>query len=102
MQIDIGVALVIARSLMLLAIAVTLCSYRDPAARYRPAVSIIATATAGSSMAWGFFSILMLPHQSAPKPLTEALPTIFVMCTLIPVVFSRGNVAKLLPRVKWI
>jgi len=102
MQIEMGAFLVVARSVMLLVIAVTLCSYRDTSARHRPFVSVLACATAGASLAWGFYSVLMLPHQSAPKTLAEIWPTIFVMCTLVPVLCARGNVAKLLPRTKWL
>lgn len=102
MTVDIGHALVIIRCAMLLVIAITLCSYRDPEARHRPVVSIMATMAAGSSLGWSVHSILMLQHQAMPDARTEFWPSLFVLCALIPILYSRGNVAKLLPRVKWL
>lgn len=102
MQIDLGVALVLVRCLMLLAIAVTLGSYRDPSARYRPVASVLATLSAGSSLSWAVHSGLMLYHHPPQGFYTELWPAIFVLCALIPILYSRGNVAKLLPRVKWL
>lgn len=102
MSIDLGVVLVMIRCLMLLVIAVTLCSYRDPTARHRPVVSLMATMAAGSSLGWSVHSILMLQHQAGPDPRVEFWPSLFVLCTLVPVLYSRGNVAKLLPRGKWL
>lgn len=102
MLIDIGHALVIARCIMLLVIAITLCSYRDPAARHRPVVSLMATMAAGSSLGWAVHSILMLQHQAVSDARAEFWPSLFVLCALIPILYARGNVAKLLPRVKWL
>lgn len=103
MQIDVGMALLIARCLMLLAITITLGVYYDPGARRRWLVSIMATCAAGSSLSWGMFSILMVIHQDAkPDAWGELWPTLFVFCAMIPVLYTRGNVAKLLPRVKWL
>lgn len=103
MQIDIGVALLLARCLMLVIIAVTIGSYRDPSARKRWAVSLMAVCAAGSSMAWAMFSLLMVFHRGGrPDALGELLPTLFVLCAMVPVLYTRGNVAKLLPRVKWL
>lgn len=99
---DLGVALVVIRCLMLLVIAITLCSYRDPTARHRPVVSIMATMAAGSSLGWAVHSALMLQHQALADARAEFWPTLFVLCALIPIIYSRGNVAKLLPRVKWL
>jgi hypothetical protein len=101
MQVDIGVVLVVVRCLMLVVIAVTLGCYRDPTARYRPLTSIIATLAAGSSLGWAVHSILMLRYHEPHTPFAELWPAVFVLCVLIPVIRARGNVAKLLPRVKW-
>ncbi|MNR14251.1 hypothetical protein D3C85_1307180 [compost metagenome] len=102
MEIDFGMALVITRCLMLLAIAITLGSYRDTSARYRPVASVLATLAAGSSLSWSVHSGLMLYHYPPQGFYAELWPTIFVLCALIPILYSRGNVAKLLPRVKWL
>lgn len=103
MQVDFGMALLIVRCLMLLAITITLGVYYDPSARRRWVVSIMATFAAGSSLGWSVFSILTaLHHGSRPDVLSELWPTLFVFCAMIPVLYTRGNVAKLLPRVKWL
>lgn len=103
MAIDWGLTLLIVRCLMLLAITITLGVYHDPTARHRWVVSIMATFAAGSSLGWSIFSILMMLHQEdRPDAWAEFWPTIFVLCALIPVLYTRGNVAKLLPRVKWL
>lgn len=102
MQADFGVVLVIVRCLMLVTIAVTLGCYRDTGARYRPGVSIMATFTMATSLGWAVYSSLMLRHHQPASWFFELWPTAFVLCALIPVIRARGNVAKLLPRVKWI
>lgn len=101
MQADLGVVMVIVRCLMLVAIAVTLGCYRDTSARYRPMASMMATLAAGSSLGWAVHSVLMLRYHHPHASLAELWPTAFVLCALIPVIRARGNVAKLLPRVKW-
>lgn len=103
MQIDLAVLLLVARCLMLLAITVTLGVYYDPNARKRWAVSMMATCAAGSSLSWAVYSLLNFMHCRAElDTMAELWPTLFVLCALIPVLYSRGNVAKLLPRVKWL
>lgn len=103
MQIEIGLALLIARCLMLLAITITLGIYHDPTARRRWAVSIGAACGAGAALAWALFSALQVVHDEIqPSPWHEIWPTLFVLCALVPVLYTRGNVAKLLPRVKWL
>lgn len=102
MEIDFGMALVIVRCLMLLAIALTLGSYRDTSARYRPVASILATLAAGSSLGWAVHSGLMLYHYPHQGMQAELWPALFVLFVLVPVLYSRGNVAKLLPRIKWL
>lgn len=102
MHLDFGLALLFSRCLMLLAITITLGVYHDPAARLRWGVSIMATCAAGSSLAWCVFSLLsVLQGQYRPDTLGELWPTLFVLSAMIPVLYTRGNVAKLLPRVKW-
>lgn len=60
-------------------------------------------AVVGAALGWSFFSVLMvLQGQSRPEPITEIWPTLFVFCVTIHVLYTRGNVAKLLPRVKWL
>lgn len=103
MAIDFGAALLIVRCLMLLAISITLGVYHDPDARPRRGISIGAAFAAGTSFGWAVLSILLVIHEDVrPEPWAELWPTLFVFCALIPVLRSRGNVAKLLPRVKWL
>lgn len=102
MSIDFGTVLVVSRSIALLVIAFTLCKYRDPAARHRPVISLIAVLAAGSSLGWAVHSLVMLPHHLGHNPRVEFWPTLFVFWSLIPVLYSRGNIAKLLPRTKWL
>jgi hypothetical protein len=103
MQVDLGMVLLIARCLMLLLITIILGSYYDPKARHRWLVSLFAFCIAGISLGWSVFSMLMvLQGQAKPEPLAEIWPTIFVFCATIPVLYTRGNVAKLLPRVQWL
>lgn len=103
MHLDLGMGLLIARCLMLLLITIILGSYYDPAARHRWLISLFAFCIAGVSLGWSVFSMLMvLQGQAKPEPLAELWPTLFVICATIPVLYSRGNLAKLLPRIKWI
>ena len=102
MQIETGAAMVVIRCVMLIAIALRLATYHDPSARHRACVSFMATLAAGASLGWAVHSVLMLLHSGTPDPRTEFWPMLFVLCALIPVLYSRGNVAKLLPRVKWL
>lgn len=103
MQVDFGMALLIVRCLMLVAITITLGVYYDPSARRRWMVSIMATFAAGSSLGWAVLSVLLVLHnESKPDALTELWPTLFVFCAMVPVLYTRGNVAKLLPRIKWL
>jgi NO-binding membrane sensor protein with MHYT domain len=102
MSTDFGTALVVFRSLALLVIAFTLCKYRDPTARHRPVISLIAVLAAGSSLGWAVHSLVMLPQHLGHNPRVEFWPTLFVLWTLGPVIYSRGNIAKLMPRTKWL
>lgn len=102
MQIDLGLALLLVRCLMLMTITITLGSYHDPSARKRWLVSIMAVCAAGSSFGWALYSFLMAAsQQSCISVMDEFWPTLFVMCALIPVLYTRGNLAKLLPRIPW-
>lgn len=103
MQVDFGLALLIARCLMLFAITITLGIYYDPSARRRWVVSIGAACAAGVALSWGLFSAIQVAHHAIkPSPWHEIWPTLFVLCAMVPVLYTRGNVAKLLPRVKWL
>lgn len=102
MQIDLGVVLLLLRCAMLLAISLTLGAYHDPSARKRWVVSLLAVCAAGGSLGWAVLSALMLLHgRHDPDPWIEVWPALFVLCVLIPVLYTRGNVAKLLPRLRW-
>ena len=84
---------------LLLGSGVVVASYRpDEQTRYRAVVSIGAAAFAGSCFAWAMWSITQGPAAgNAPQP----WQTIFSGCIFIAVACTRGNVAKLLPRLKW-
>lgn len=107
MQDDMGLALLVLRCLMLIVITVTLGVYHDPAARRRPCVSLFATFSAGSSLAWAVYSALMALHHDSrgsgfySAGIDEIWPTLFVLCVMIPILYTKGNVAKLLPRLPW-
>lgn len=102
MQGELGLGLLLVRCAMLLLITVTLGSYHDPNARQRWGVSLIAVCAAGASLSWALFSVLVAIREPSCTPATdEVWPTLFVFGVLIPILYTRGNVAKLLPRVKW-
>ena len=68
--------------------------YRDPCARFRPFVSMLATAIAGSSLA----AAVTISLSRAPAGLFGTL--LFVaFCALV--LRAGGNVARLLPRRVW-
>lgn len=103
MHLELATVLLLIRCLMLVVITITLGVYHDPSARHRWAVSIMATCAAGSSLGWCIFSALsVLQGLKRPEVMGEIWPTLFVLCFMIPVLYTRGNVAKLLPRVKWL
>jgi len=68
--------------------------YRDPCARYRPGVSILATAIAASSLA----AAVTVSIFKTPVGIFDTL--LFVaFCALV--LRAGGNVARLLPRRVW-
>lgn len=85
--------------LLLLGVFGFVVSYRpDEQTRYRPAVSLFASTLAGASLAivaqtvtqWG---------QSCQS--TQVGPVLFTACVFVAVAKTRGNIAKLLPRLPW-
>jgi hypothetical protein len=103
MTLELGMFLLVLRCLMLLMIAVALGIYHDPTARRRPVVSMMATCTMGAALSWATFSMLTaLQCADQVSAMGELWPTLFVACALIPILYARGNVAKLLPRAKWL
>jgi hypothetical protein len=73
-------------------------SFKDDDATWRPGVSILASAIAGSSLGMAF--MIVFPAWSGcaePEPwsVLQAGLVFFLIAT------TRGNVAKLLPRRKW-
>lgn len=85
--------------LFLLGSGWVVAAYRpDGQTRYRAVVSIGAAAFAGSCFAWAMWSITQGPAAcNAPQP----WQAIFSGCIFIAVACTRGNVARLLPRLKW-
>lgn len=88
-----------AHVLLLLGVFGFIVSYRpDEQTRYRPAVSLFAATLAGTSLAivaqtvtqWG---------QSCQN--AQGWPVLFTACVFVAVAYTRGNVAKLLPRLPW-
>lgn len=72
----------------------------DENTRYRARVSIGAAAFAGSCFAIAAWTATN--WSSACEGLTpRVLHTIFAACIFVSVARTRGNVAKLLPRLKW-
>lgn len=86
-------------ALMLAVIFIIVFSYQpDVETRYRAGVSLLATMLAGGSLA-SLVHIVTQWGESCPQsPPGQVLLTLVV---LIAVVRTRGNVAKLLPRLKW-
>lgn len=74
-------------------------SFCDPSARYRPGVSILAFCVAGGSLAAVFQIVTRWAELMQSGP--QAPQTILALAFLVPVALTRGNLAKLLPRIKW-
>lgn len=84
---------------MLLGIVGFVASYQpDEQTRYRAAVSIGAAVFAGTCLAVAIWTVANLGSTCRP-----ASPpwVIFTACVFVAVAYTRGNVAKLLPRLKW-
>lgn len=77
--------------LFLLVSAVTVCSYHDPAARFRPIVSIVAALFAGGCLAWAAWVLL----ARVPAHLHDLLGSAGLMLATF---WCRGNIARLIPQ----
>lgn len=76
---------------LLIAAGVVVCSYRDPAARFRPFVSLSASAIAGACFAAAAWRVT----TAAPASLAELIASVLVFAAAV---WSRGNVARLIPQ----
>ena len=91
--------LTIVHVMLLLGIFGFVASYRpDDQTRYRPVVSIFAAALAGASLA--MVAQIVTQWDDACKA-SQPWQTLFSACVFFAVAHTRGNVAKLLPRLKW-
>lgn len=85
--------------ILLLGIFGLVASYKpDDQTRYRPAVSIFAASLAGASLAL-VAHIVTAWGDSCKSP--QPIWTLFTALVFISVAYTRGNVAKLFPRIKW-
>ena len=66
-----------------------------PDTRYRPGVSLAAVAIAGSSLAL-VVQILTNWHAANIPGTTQAFATVYASAVLAAVVYSKGNVARLI------
>jgi len=84
---------------MLLGIVGFVASYKpDDGTRYRPVVSLFAAGLAGSSLAMAAQIVTQWGEScQAPQP----WHALFTACIFVAVACTRGNVAKLFPRLKW-
>jgi hypothetical protein len=98
MEIDLGVWLVIIRSVALLVIAILLGRFHDPQARFKFGVSLMAIGLAGGSFGWALYSLITIGQLRTTDLGGSALSTAFVIMVMIPVIQSRGNAARMLPR----
>lgn len=85
--------------LLLLGIFGLIASYKpDDQARYRPAVSLFAASLAGISLAMVAQIVTSWDDSCrAPQPIW----TLFTAFVFVAVAHTKGNVAKLFPRIKW-
>lgn len=85
--------------MLLLGIFGFISSYTpDKKTRYRPTVSIFAAFLAGISLAM-VAQIVTRWDESCQEP--QPLLTLFTACVFVAVAHTKGNVAKLFPRIKW-
>lgn len=92
-------ALTVVHVLLLLGVFGFIVSYRpDEQTRYRPAVSLFASTLAGASLAMVAQTVTQW-GQSCQA--TQVGPVLFTACVFVAVAYTRGNVAKLLPRLPW-
>lgn len=98
MEIEIGTWLVIIRSTALLVIAFMLGRYHDPSAKLKLGISFMAWGLAGGSLGWAVYSLITIGQGRIADLGGSALSTAFVIMVMIPVIQSRGNAARMLPR----
>lgn len=85
--------------LLLLGIVGFVVSYSpDEHTRYRPAISLFAASLAGISLAM-VAQIITRWDDACQQP--QPIWTIFTACVFFAVAQTRGNVARLFPRIKW-
>lgn len=91
--------LTLAHVAVLLGIVGFVASYQpDGETRYRPAVSLFATCLAGTALA-SAVQVGFEWHSTCRPP--QIWQTLFSACVFFAVARTRGNVAKLFPRLKW-
>lgn len=76
-----------------------LVSFRDQSATHRPGVSWFAVGLMASNLALAWQILTTWPAllaAGAQWPLT-----VFCVCVCAAVIYTRGNVARLLPRIPW-
>lgn len=87
------------RALAHLATFLIIARFCDPSARYRPFVSLFAVVLAGSSLALAVQILTNWPAVRAQGPHIWA--TIYAATVFGAVAYTGGNLARLLPRIKW-
>lgn len=92
-------ALTFAQVAMLLGIVGFVASYQpDEKTRYRAPVSIGAAAFAGTCLAIAIWTVTNLNVSCRPA---DPMQVAFTACVFVAVARTGGNVARLLPRLKW-
>lgn len=86
-------ALLMARGLLQVATFIILASYSGKDCRWKPGVSLLAVALAGSSASLGTFTLL---GWSAFLPFPQWLVTLYALAVFGIAVGCRGNVARLI------
>lgn len=96
---EIDAVLLVLRALAHLITFAIVASFHDPEARWRPGVSLLAVLLAGSSAALAAQILTNWAQviQSGP----QLFHTLFAYAVLALIAWTRGNLAKLLPRMKW-
>lgn len=98
MENDIGTWIVVVRSIALLTITYMLGRFHDPSARFKAGVSLMAWGLAGGSFGWALYSLITLGQGRVVDLAGSIWSTVFVFMVLVPVIQSRGNAARMLPR----
>jgi hypothetical protein len=85
--------------MLLLGIVGFVASYQpDENTRYRPALSLGASAFAGLCLANAIWTATNMGTSCQPS---NPFWTLFIACVFVAVARTGGNVARLLPRLKW-